>query len=103
VWTRWANTGESFGTSRMLGAGCRVPTGITLSQCEDWLPVLKVGDPPGGHLRNGTTISSISRSHRSNCVSCWQNRQIATWLVMKPFFKARTYYKESKNWGKLGR
>jgi hypothetical protein len=95
VWTRWATTGESFGTSRMLGAGCRVPTGITLSQWEDWLPVLKVGDPPGGgHLRNGTTISSISRSHKSNCVSCWQNKQVATWLLMKSL-------KESKNWGKL--
>lgn len=70
VCTRWATSGEIFGTSRMLGAGCSVPTGSALSQWDDWLPVLYVGEPPGGHRRKGTTISSISRSHRSNCVSC---------------------------------
>lgn len=69
VWTRWTTTGESSGTSRMHGAGWRVPIGTTLSQWAEWLPALQVGDPPGG-LRSGTTISSIYRSHSSNCVSC---------------------------------
>lgn len=72
--TRWTTTGESFGTSRMLGAGWRVPTGQMLSQWEDWLPLLNVGDPPGGHRRKGTTISSITKSHKSNWVS-WKKKK----------------------------
>ena len=70
VWTRWATTGESLGTSLMHGAGWRVPNGVMLSQWADWLPALNVGDPPGGQRRRGTTISSIDKSHKSNCVSC---------------------------------
>lgn len=70
--TRCGTSGESFGTSLMLGAGWRVPTVTALSQCDDWLPALNVGDPPGGHRRSGTTISSIEKSHRINCVSCFE-------------------------------
>lgn len=68
-WTLWQIRGESLGTTRMLGAGWRVPTPQLVSQWADWLPLLIVGDPPGGR-RIGTTISSISRSHKSNCASC---------------------------------
>jgi hypothetical protein len=68
TWTRCATTGESFGTSRMLGAGKRVPFGVMLSQCADGDLLLKVGDPPEG-WRNGTAISSMAKSHRRSCVS----------------------------------
>jgi len=34
----------------MLGAGCKVTTVEALSQWDDWLPVLYLGDPPGAAM-----------------------------------------------------
>lgn len=67
--TRCATRGESFGTSRIRGEGCRTPAGgHALSHCADGLPLLNVGEPPDG-WRRGTAISSNARSQRSSWVS----------------------------------
>ena len=89
--TRWATSGDSFGTSRILGEGWRTPVGgQALSQCADGLPPLNVGEALEG-WRSGTTISSSARSHRSSWVSY-------KYVTMEIYSRNRSCHKQNANW-----